>query len=67
MKFWIDFFVDRRYSLRFKLADIIMGDTLRNYLTVGCLLNLNKIIKKRGKPYYNKYVHERAVRTKNIC
>lgn len=40
--FWFEFFKDKRFSLRFKLANLIMNDHLRNYLAVGCLLPLEK-------------------------
>lgn len=43
MKFWIEFFLDKRFGWRFKLANWIMNDYLRNYLTVGCLVNLSHI------------------------
>lgn len=37
MKFWIDFFRDKRFSLDFKIANLIMGDSLRNYLAMDCV------------------------------
>lgn len=30
--YWIDFLFDKRYSTRFKICNIIMGDLLRSYL-----------------------------------
>lgn len=44
--FWIDFFKDRRFSIRFKLANLIMNDYLRNYLAVGCLIPLENAVKR---------------------
>lgn len=34
MKFWLEFFKDKRFSWDFKIANFIMGDSLRNYLAV---------------------------------
>lgn len=34
MGFWFDFFKDKRFSFDFKIANFIMNDSLRNYLTV---------------------------------
>jgi hypothetical protein len=42
MKFWIEFFRDKRFSLDFKIANLIMGDSLRNYLATD-LIMLKKI------------------------
>lgn len=36
MKFWLEFFKDKRFSWDFKIANFIMGDSLRNYLAVDC-------------------------------
>lgn len=46
MKFseWIEFFADKRFGWRFKIANFIMGDYLRNRLSVGCLIPLDHII-----------------------
>lgn len=41
MPFWIEFFADKRFGWRFKIANFIMGDYLRNYLAVGCLCELD--------------------------
>lgn len=32
MRFWIEFFKDKRFSWDFKIANFIMRDALRNYL-----------------------------------
>lgn len=40
---WIDFFLDKKFSLRFKICNFIMGDDLRNLLAVGCLVPLHNI------------------------
>ena len=36
MKFWFEFFKDKRFNFRFKIANLIMGDRLREYLAVNC-------------------------------
>ena len=43
MKFWINFFKDKRYPLRFKFANLIMKDELRNCLTFDILFNAKEI------------------------
>lgn len=44
MRYWLEFFTDKRFGWRFKLANFIMGDYLRNYLAAGCLLRLAHIV-----------------------
>lgn len=57
--FWFDFFKDKRFSLRFKLANLIMNDYLRNYLAVGCLLPLESSLKYiEAETDYEKYVRK---------
>ena len=41
---WLEFFSDKRFGWRFKFANLIMNDYLRNYLAVGGLMNLDNII-----------------------
>lgn len=38
MKFWLKFFADKRFSWDFKIANFIMGDSLRNYLAVDSMI-----------------------------
>ena len=35
--FWIDFLTDKKYSIRFKICNIIMGDYLRNIIAFSRL------------------------------
>ena len=42
MNFWIKFFMDKRFSWDFKIANLMMGDSLRNYLAVD-LITLGEI------------------------
>lgn len=51
--FWFDFFRDKRFSFRFKLANLIMNDYLRNYLAVGCLMPLENNLKYMEPETYN--------------
>lgn len=44
MRYWLEFFADKRFGWRFKLANFIMGDYLRNYLAAGCLHRLGHIV-----------------------
>lgn len=48
MRFWIEFFKDKRFSLDFKIANLIMRDSLRNYLATD-LITLQKIEDKRAR------------------
>lgn len=48
MKFWIEFFKDKRFSLDFKIANLIMRDSLRNYLATD-LIALQQIEDKRAR------------------
>ena len=55
MKFWLEFFKDKRFSWDFKIANFIMRDSLRNYLAVNCMVldnllknsNLNEFQKRK--------------------
>lgn len=38
MKFWVEFFKDKRFSLDFKIANLIMRDSLRNYLATDLMI-----------------------------
>lgn len=57
MKFWLEFFKDKRFSWDFKIANFIMRDSLRNYLAVDCMTlnnlsensNLNDAQKRKLK------------------
>ena len=48
MKFWIEFFRDKKFSLDFKIANFIMRDSLRNYLATD-LIALQQIEDKRAR------------------
>lgn len=37
MRSWIEFFLDKRFSWDFKIANLIMGGSLRNYLATDIL------------------------------
>lgn len=43
IKFWKDFLLDKRFSIRFKICNIIMGDYLREMIAFS-KLNAEQII-----------------------
>lgn len=53
MKFWLEFFKDKRFSWDFKIANFIMGDSLRNYLVIDCTV-LNEIAKSNNCTDFHK-------------
>ena len=55
MRFWLEFFMDKRFSLDFKIANFIMRDYLRNYLVVDCTV-LKEVAKSSDLSDYNKKV-----------
>ena len=57
---WIEFFADKRFGWRFKLANFIMNDYLRNYLAVGGLCNLGAILQLEAETAHEKMMHRRA-------
>lgn len=66
MKFceWIEFFADKRFGWRFKIANFIMGDYLRNYLAVGCLCSLSDIIDLESDDPLMRFAKKLAKRAK---
>ena len=58
MPFWIEFFIDKRFGWKFKIANFIMGDYLRNYL-VGCLCELDNSINMEIDNPAAKYIQKR--------
>ena len=60
MKFWLDFFKDKRFSWDFKIANFIMSDSLRNYLTVDCMA-LKKIAESSDCTDFHKKSIDRVV------
>lgn len=53
MKFWLEFFKDKRFSWDFKIANFIMNDYLRSYLAVDCIM-LREIYKNEDCSGYTK-------------
>lgn len=64
MKFWLEFFADKRFGWRFKIANFIMGDYLRNHLAVGCLTNLSHIENFQTDDNIIKVLQKRAAKAK---
>lgn len=64
--FWFDFFKDKRFSLRFKLANLIMNDYLRNYLAVGCMVPLDNTLRYvEAKTNNEKYMQRQMGKVAN--
>ena len=59
MPFWIEFFTDKRFGWRFKIANFIMCDYLRNYLSVSCLCELDNSINMEVDNPAAKYIQKR--------
>ena len=53
MKFWLEFFKDKRFSWDFKIANFIMKDDLRSYLAVDIIM-LREIYKNENCTNYSK-------------
>lgn len=53
MKFWLEFFMDKRFAMDFKIANFIMRDYLRNYLATDCAV-LNEIAKSNDCTAFHK-------------
>lgn len=64
-KYWIEFFGNKEYSARFKLANFIMGDALRKYLEQGCLHNIAAVEKMDAKTTTEIYMKGYLIRVKN--
>lgn len=60
MKFWLEFFKDKRFSWDFKIANFIMRDSLRNYLAVDCMA-LKKIVESSDCTDFHKKRIDRVV------
>ncbi len=65
MKFWFDFFKDKRFSLDFKIANLIMGDVLRNYLAIDCAA-LNEITKSSECNDFHKKKISKVIKDLNV-
>ena len=62
MLFWLEFFTDKRFGWRFKIANFIMGDYLRNYLAVGGIGNLCKVLDIKVETVGERLMHRYAER-----
>jgi hypothetical protein len=65
MKFWLEFFKDKRFSWDFKIANFIMKDSLRNYLAVDCTI-LKEIQKTDDCTNYSKKRIDKVINDLNI-
>lgn len=57
---WWEFFIDKRFGWRFKFANLIMNDYLRNYLAVGGLVNLGNILDIEARTVHEELMHRYA-------
>lgn len=64
MPFWIEFFADKRFGWRFKIANFIMGDCLRNCLSARCLCELDNSINMEIDNPAAKYIQKRLGKMK---
>ena len=65
MKFWLEFFKDKRFSWDFKIANFIMKDHLRNYLAVDITI-LREISKNENCTDYSKKKIEKIIKDLDI-
>lgn len=64
MRFWLEFFMDKRFSWDFKIANFIMRDYLRNYLAVDCAV-LKEIAEANDCPDFHKKRISKVVKNLN--
>ena len=62
---WLEFFSDKRFGWRFKIANFIMNDYLRNYLAVGGLCNICNILDVSAETVREKLMHRYAEKARN--
>ena len=45
MKYFFELLTDKRFSLKFRILNILSGDYLRNYLAVGVAIYINDCVR----------------------
>ena len=65
MKFWLEFFKDKRFAWDFKIANFIMGDRLRSYLAINSTM-LKDIVKSKELTDFQKNRIGRVVKDLNV-
>jgi hypothetical protein len=65
MRFWLEFFKDKRFSWDFKIANFIMRDDLRHYLAIDCAI-LNEIAKSNDCTDFHKKRINKIISDLNI-
>lgn len=65
MRFWFEFFKDKRFAWDFKIANFIMGDRLRNYLAINSTM-LKDIAKSNELTDFQKRRIGRVVKDLNV-
>ncbi len=64
MRFWFEFFKDKRFAWDFKIANFIMRDYLRNYLATDCLV-LEEVAKSNNCPNFHKKRINKVIKNLN--
>lgn len=62
---WWEFFTDKRFGWRFKIANFIMNDYLRNYLAVGGLCNVCNILDFKAETTQERLMQRYAEKARN--
>ena len=65
MRFWLEFFRDKRFAWDFKIANFIMGDRLRSYLAINSTM-LKDIVKFNELTDFQKRRIDRVVKDLNV-
>lgn len=64
MKFWLEFFKDKRFAWDFKIANFIMRDRLRSYLAIDSTM-LKDMAKSNDLTYFQQNRIRRVVKDLN--
>ena len=65
MKFWFEFFKDKRFAWDFKIANFIMRDRLRSYLAIDSTM-LKDMAKSNDLTYFQQNRISRVVKDLNV-
>ena len=65
MKFWLEFFKDKRFAWDFKIANFIMRDRLRSYLAIDSTM-LKDMAKSNDLTYFQQNRISRVVKDLNV-
>lgn len=65
MKFWFEFFKDKRFAWDFKIANFIMRDRLRSYLAIDSTM-LKDMAKSNDLTYFQQNRISRVVKDLDV-